>query len=139
MKIRLTVEEYEEMRAVPLPWWDRHARWTLSKVSLETPAVEHDGSDQPTGYVVMHHPDIDEWDVFTFEVFRAGLAFIRNRPDADDLRNLQRSNDWAAWASLEASVDAGVVSADAAVEQARAYMLRLGATLGVAPPEGLQA
>lgn len=132
--LRITAEEFGLFQQYPLPWWSPTARAKLGRVAPGSPAVEMDVNDNPTGYLLLSHPDIDEWDQYTLDVMRAGWELANENVEGMTLVSIQQLADWEAWAALSAALDAGLLTVEHAIEQARQYMLALGRSLEIPDP-----
>lgn len=133
MILRFTTEEFALIQAHPLPWWSRQARWDMGLMAPGVPAQELGAAEEPTGWLLMSGATV--WDQFILEVMRAGWEFASQHEDGEVLIEYQQSQDWKAWGELESLLTAGSVTRQEAVEMAKQYMVNLGETLGISPPQ----
>lgn len=134
----LRIHATEAMRAAenPLPWFDDIARAFFRKVGTGQPGVELDGNGEPTGWLLMNHRGIDQWDLFMLDLWRAGWGYVDALPDIEggELVALQAARDWANFEQLKERIAAGELTKAEALELAKAELVRQAATLGVDPP-----
>ena len=136
MILRMEATTYQWFLAHPQVWWAAQARWAFNRVAPGEPAVEMDENDEPTGYVVMSHPDIDDRDLYIYKVCEAGMRFAqaedrKQRGAAAALVEMQRQRDTQALLALKAQVEAGRITLDQAIDRIWAEVQRQAKALGV--------
>lgn len=136
MILRMNADTYRWFLDHPQVWWAAQARWAFDRVAPGIPAIEEDADGEPTGYVVMSHPDIDDRDIYIYRVCEAGMRFAqqqetRQRGAASALVEMQRQRDTEALLAMKAQVDAGRLSLSDAVDRIWAEVQRQAKTLGV--------
>lgn len=134
----LRIHGWEIIRAQdhPLPWWSDTPRAWFGRVITGEPAMELDENGEPTGWYLMAHPDIGEWDLFMLDLWRAGWGYVDTLPEGvgGDLVALQHERDWANFEGLVERVHAGEISKADAYEQVKAELRRQAGTLGLVAP-----
>ena len=133
MILRLHQDEFAWFQANPMVWWAASARWAFDRVAPGEPGIETDEEGEPTGYLLMSHPDIDHRDIYIMEVCLAGIDYTQSLPEEDGqaLAYLQAVKDLENLQNLIALKDSGEISREDAIEQIWQEALRQGQTLGL--------
>lgn len=143
MKMRMLKTDYEWVQANPMIWWAPYARAKFSRVSPGIPAtemtVDSEGVETETGYVVLAHPDIDEFDNYILAVILKGKEYTDDIEDEDTRLGTIYARaiaDLDAFTALGELYDTGGISRDQAIVQMQAVAMAVGDSLGVPrPPE----
>lgn len=135
----LRVHGWEIIRAneSPLPWFSDGPRAFFHRVVTGEPAAEMDENGEPTGWYLMAHPDINEWDLFMMDLWRAGWAFVDSLTEAERsyLVKLQHDTDWANFEQLSERIISGELTEAEGYQLVLQEIARQGETLGVEAPK----